>query len=60
MTLIVEDLLVAARAEIGTVSVELVRVDLLAQVSAALEIPVFEGSIADRDHAGGLKQAMAH
>jgi hypothetical protein len=52
--------LVAARAEIGTVSVELVRVDLLAQVSAALEIPVFEGSIVDRDHAGGLKQAVAH
>lgn len=37
MTFIVEDLLVAARAEIGTVSVELVRVDLLAEVSAALE-----------------------
>ncbi|MEX1134353.1 MAG: HAMP domain-containing sensor histidine kinase [Acidimicrobiia bacterium] len=37
MTFIVEDLLVAARAEIGTVSVELVRVDLLAEVNAALE-----------------------
>jgi len=37
MTFIVEDLLVAARAEIGTVSVEVVRVDLLAEVTAALE-----------------------
>jgi signal transduction histidine kinase len=37
MTFIVEDLLVAARAEIGTVSVEQIRVDLLAEVTAALE-----------------------
>ncbi|MEX2251377.1 MAG: PAS domain-containing sensor histidine kinase [Acidimicrobiia bacterium] len=37
MTFIVEDLLVAARAEIGTVSVELVRVGLLAEVIATLE-----------------------
>jgi signal transduction histidine kinase len=37
MTFIVEDLLVAARAEIGTVSVVPVRVDLLAEVAAAME-----------------------
>ena len=37
MTFIVEDLLVAARAEIGTVSVEQVRVDLLDEMTATLE-----------------------
>jgi signal transduction histidine kinase len=37
MSFIVDDLLVAARAEIGTVSVELARVDLLTAVRAARE-----------------------
>jgi signal transduction histidine kinase len=40
MTFIVDDLLVAARAEIGTVSVEAVRVDLLEEVNAVLETVV--------------------
>lgn len=37
MSNIVEDLLVAARAEVGTVSVEIQRVDLMAELQATLE-----------------------